>query len=260
MRPRPLKDENLDSWAMRLAYANATTATYFAKRVLGLDYSLRQLDNYPNFELVKALELATGLPYSKVVDTTFSHFQWAIPGKVYFKGKETVGSISFHRAHSLKKGLLEHTHRVCPFCWKEDEIPYIRRKWRLRFWRTCPIHKIFLIDKCKICGNTFKASYRHHSFINNHGKIAVCICSSCGKDVRYQHQMSDDSKEFVAVATLENLYYSLLEMQTFSCEDAIVLSGLRKIVRVTEDIYPPITVLIPRHGKKPFESVVTELV
>ena len=82
MRPRPLKDENLDSWAMRLAHANATTATYFAKRVLGLNYYyLGQLDNRDDFQPIKPLELATGLSYSKVVGTTFSHFQWKIPGK-----------------------------------------------------------------------------------------------------------------------------------------------------------------------------------
>jgi hypothetical protein len=67
MRPRPL-NENLDSWAMRLAYANATTAIYLAKRVLGLNYYyFGRLDNRYDFQSVKALVLTTGLSYSKVV-------------------------------------------------------------------------------------------------------------------------------------------------------------------------------------------------
>lgn len=179
MRPRPLNDENLDSWAMRLAHANA--ATYFAKRVLRLNYYyLGQFDNRNDFQPIKALELATGLSYSKVVDTTFSHFQWKIPGKVYLEGKETVGSNSFHQLQSPTEGLLEHTHRVCPSCWKDDETPYIRKKCRLRFWRTCPVHNIFLIENCQVCGNTLKSSYRHYSSINNHGKFLYAFAYLAG--------------------------------------------------------------------------------
>lgn len=258
MRPRPLKDENLDSWAMRLAHANATTATYFAKRVLGLNY-LSQLDNHFNAEIFKALELATGLPYSKVVNTTFSRVEWKIAGKVYFEGKETIGSVNFYQQMRPREGLLTHTHRVCPLCWKDDEIPYVRKQWRLGFWRTCPVHNIFLIDNCQICGNTFKSSYRYHSSINNLGRISLCICPSCGKDVRHQHQMFDNRNEFVVAAALENFYYELLEAKSFSCEDAIALSRLRKMSRFElRKIYPPVTVLVPRHKKRPVEYDVTD--
>ena len=245
---------------MRLAFANATTATYFAKRVLGLNYyHLGQLDNHNDFQPVKALELATGLSYLKVVETTFSHFQWKIPGRVYVQGKETVGSISFHQLQSPTKGLLEHTHRVCPLCWKDDEIPYIRKKWRLRFWRTCPVHSIFLIENCQSCGNTFKSSYRHYSSINNRGEIAIYICPSCGKDVRQQYQMFDNRKDFIVAAALENFYFELLKAQTFSCKDAIALSKLRTMTRSEFiKIYPPVTVPVPRRKKRPVELDVTD--
>jgi hypothetical protein len=104
MRPRPLKDENLDSWAMRLAHANATTATYFAKQVLGLNYGLAQLDNYCDAKPLRALELATGLSYLTVSDTSFHYTQWKIAGKVYFEEKEVAGSISFHQDQCQGRG------------------------------------------------------------------------------------------------------------------------------------------------------------
>jgi hypothetical protein len=114
-----------------------------------------------------------------------------------------------------------------------------------------------LIEECQICGSTFKSSYRYHSSINNHGKISVCICPSCGKDIRHQHQIFDDRKEFFVAAALENLYYELLESQTFSCEDTIALSRLRKMKQLPSEIYPPVTVLVPRPRKRPVKYDVT---
>jgi hypothetical protein len=244
MRPRPLKDENLDSWAMRLAHANATTATYFVKRVLDMNH-VCQLDNYYDAKILKALELATGLPYSSVADTSFHHIQWKIPGTVYFEGKETVGSISFHQVQCQAKGLLKYTHRVCPLCWEADETPYVRKQWRLRFWTTCPVHNIFLSENCQVCGNTFKSSYRHHSAINNHGGMSVCVCQSCGNDVRRQRQIVESRDEFAVAAALESFYWERLKAQTFSCEDATELNKLRKMSRLAFEIYPPVTVLVP---------------
>lgn len=125
MRPRPLKDENLDSWAMRLAHANAITATYFMGGVLGIK-RFYQLDSPYRQDVFKALEVATGLPYL-TADTSFYYTPWQIAGKVYFEGKEVASSISFHLAHYQAKGLLKYSHRVCPLCWRDDEIPYMSR-------------------------------------------------------------------------------------------------------------------------------------
>lgn len=41
--------------------------------------------------------------------------------------------------------------------------------------------------------------------------------------------MFDNRKEFIVAAALENFYCELLEAQTFSCEDAISLSRLRRM-------------------------------
>lgn len=256
MRPRPLKDENLDSWAMRLAHANAVTATYFMEGVLGIK-RFSQLDSSCRNEIFKALEVATGLPYSTVADTSFHHTPWKIAGKVYFEGKEVIGSISFHLAHYQAKGLLKYSHRVCPLCWRNDEIPYIRKKWRLRFWKTCPVHNTFLIEKCQNCARIFKSSYRHYSKINNYGENSICICPSCRSDIRHQEQNVENQREFIATAALENFYWELLEAQSFSCKDAVKLIELRKIMRQSSDVYPPVTILVPGFRGRPTSRDVT---
>lgn len=89
---------------MRLAHANATTATYFAKRVLGLNYYLGQLDNRDDFQPIKASNWRQDFPIQKLSAQRFLTFSERFRGKCTWKERRQLVQSVFTSYNLRQRG------------------------------------------------------------------------------------------------------------------------------------------------------------
>ncbi|MFW9972939.1 MAG: TniQ family protein, partial [Candidatus Odinarchaeota archaeon] len=146
MNPKPFKDELFTSWICRLAKANYFSYVKFLRNFSEIDFEIMKnsrkkqywmfdLDKEIPIELLHALSKKTGISRNKIMNLTLK--EWEI--KIYYLFITRKGSSS-----SRKLGAL----RYCPICLKEDEIPYFRKCWKLRYLTCCDKHKVYLYDRC----------------------------------------------------------------------------------------------------------------
>ena len=146
MNPQPFKDELFTSWICRLAKANFFSYVQFLRNFGEIDYEIMKnsrkkqywmfdLDKEIPVELLHALSKKTGISTNKILNLTLKEWE----RKIFHLFITRKGSSS-----SRKLGAL----RYCPICLKEDEIPYFRKCWKLRYVTCCDKHKVYLYDRC----------------------------------------------------------------------------------------------------------------
>ena len=148
VRPKPLPDEILSSWLMRLAMAHGvklhtlSTATWPQKAVWN-----RDIDKSADEEVVRVLAGKTATSLERAWSTVLSAYEgrlfesynyygptpWLLPVGVYHRVRQRYGQ------------------QFCPRCLAEDEEPYYRRRWRLAFMVCCEHHRVTLCDRCPRC-------------------------------------------------------------------------------------------------------------
>jgi len=149
IRPRPLFDESLYSWMLRLAKANVNSLSGLFKR--HQIYPYNRIDNQLSNSLIECLNKKTGIPENRLKSLVHINSQ-------------PVSELT------LKK------LRFCPLCFKDDKIQYFRLKWKFRFINACQYHKCLLIDQCPFC----------HSKILPHRLLwyqSFSTCYNCKKDM-----------------------------------------------------------------------------
>jgi len=149
-RPRPLPDELLSSWLMRIAAANGQKLQAFCDCAFGKERQLwnRDVDRLAPRWLISELSFRTGLSIlcirgmtlNAYCGTIFRHRQlsgqlrWILPLRMYHRKRLGFG-IQF-----------------CPTCLAEDdEKPYFRRRWRVAYCTCCLKHNSLLRDRCPSC-------------------------------------------------------------------------------------------------------------
>src|SRR5471032_2851117 len=195
VRPRPFVGETICSWIIRLASANGLSLGAFANVVLGLRSAeiLGIIDAVERPSVIAILESCTSISARTLRECSFYDMQWNIPGVVLEKSGLFFGEMSFRPKRNRYAGLMASgRYRACLACWREDEVPYIRKNWRLSFSTICPIHKVVLSPFCKQCGTSFSASFitfrpRSQKLIEN---LSVCI--KCGTDTGTQFSYTID--------------------------------------------------------------------
>lgn len=80
--------------------------------------------------------------------------------------------------------LLTWGHSICPKCWQEDKIPYIKKEHRVIFSTFCEKHKCYLLNKCPECRTPISL----FKMFNN--ELGYEFCSNCGfkltkSDIKY---------------------------------------------------------------------------
>ncbi|WP_169737186.1 TniQ family protein [Deinococcus pimensis] len=142
--PAPLPDEWTGSWLARLAHENLVPLPRLLS-ILGLDRQHLQERELDDAEISR-LAHATDLPAGTIRNTMLS----AGP-----EGVLTVPRAPGHRGKRPNRFLTAYTARFCPACLKNDEVPYLRRRWQYRLNRTCEHHRSVLEDTCRSCGTNF---------------------------------------------------------------------------------------------------------
>jgi hypothetical protein len=180
---KPLPDELLSSWLIRLAHGHGLKLQTFSAMVFGRDKSIwnRDIDKQaPDWLITKLAEL-TGATAQTVLNTTlksyegvlYEHHQpngntkWVLPLGVYHRKR---------RCHGLQ---------YCPRCLKEDAVPYFRKRWRLALSTICTRHGCYLLDACLECASPLaphRADMQGREYFPL-GAVSV-HCWKCGFDLR----------------------------------------------------------------------------
>lgn len=148
---KPLPDELLSSWLVRLAHGHGLKLQTFSSLVFGRDRSIwnRDIDMLAPDWLLSRLAECTGASVHEVFDTSlksyegvlYEHHQpngftkWILPLGVY---------------HRMRRG---HGLQFCPRCLAEDSEPYFRKRWRLALSTMCTKHGCYLLDACPQCAS-----------------------------------------------------------------------------------------------------------
>ena len=180
---KPLPDELLGSWIVRLAHAHGYKVEWVSQRFVGRDASLwtRDADKDASPQLRSALRAVTAATDAQIDSTTLKAYEGYVSGRVTINGRSSwIAPITvFHRAR-LRAGL-----SCCSLCLACDEQPYYRRAWRLSFNTVCARHGVDLIDGCPRC----RAALTPHrldigpdGFSPKRGLMARC--AGCGYDLR----------------------------------------------------------------------------
>ncbi len=180
IRYKPLPDELLSSWLVRLAHGHGLKVQTFCNLVFGnrLQVWNRDIDRLAPPWLVDALALHTGTPLEAAYGTTLKvydgvlfrnprpsgHLNWVLSLKIYHRVREGFGQ------------------QFCPACLAEDVTPYFRKAWRLSLSTTCPRHRCMLHDRCHICGaavSFFRMDFGMKAGEADGERVNVSRCHEC---------------------------------------------------------------------------------
>lgn len=148
--PKPLPDELLSSWIVRVAEANAIKLQTLSWMLFGDGLSPwnRDIDRNAPQWLIDALCEHTGSSDWEVFRMTlvtyggrlyprrqaFGQLRWILPIRSYGMRHRAFGQ------------------QFCPECLTKDVIPYFRKQWRVACYTYCPEHHVDLWDACPGCG------------------------------------------------------------------------------------------------------------
>jgi hypothetical protein len=145
---KPLPDEQLSSWLVRLAHVHGATLYSFCWQ-LWPQHALWNCDIDRVFDVSTLTVLAerTATPYERVLETTL----WAFEGKIVERFSTSASPLWLLPPGLLYRVRPSHGFQFCSRCLADDITPYFRRRWRLAFTTVCLDHHCRLLDACPHC-------------------------------------------------------------------------------------------------------------
>lgn len=200
---KPLDDETLDSLFIRFAIFHGLKPSELlsiifgenAKKTRELEYSFYTGRALQNKSLTETFGVSDQR-FKKTLDWTLlkDFGNWTVyhsePDWQTWKLSGVItGIIRMKIATRNQCGF-----QFCDSCFREDKIPYFRRKWKLSFNTICEKHNKLLQDTCPNCNNyitLWVSSYKNYLdefyMIND----AVCVCNCCGYDLRSKNNKAN---------------------------------------------------------------------
>lgn len=146
---KPLEDELLSSWLVRLARAHGLRLHTFCdlawrrKAIWN-----RDIDKSADEEILRVLSEKTATPIERVRQTTLAAYEgWLYEKHNPYGNTNWILPLGVYHRLRRRRGL-----QYCPRCLRSDGEPYFRRRWRLAFMTVCETHGVLLLDKCQRCG------------------------------------------------------------------------------------------------------------
>lgn len=179
--PKPLPDELLSSWIVRIAEANGVKLETMTHLLFGA-YLLpwnRDVDRLAPKWLLKGICAHTGASYWDAYRMTLAGYRTRL-----YPHRQDSGQLRWIlpiRINSTKRD--GYGMQYCPECLATDKKPYFRRKWRVAFYTFCPEHRIMLRDCCPACGAAV-TFYRRDFGRGIDEAGAICLCHQCQSDLR----------------------------------------------------------------------------
>lgn len=183
IRFKPLPDELLSSWLMRIAHGHGLKVQTFCNLVFGGRRQVwnRDVDRLGPDWLVTTMSTCTGTPWEIAYGTTLRTFE----GTLYRRFRP-AGALQWIQTlqmyHRKRQG---YGMQLCPACLREGTQPYYRRIWRVSFNTVCPRHGCMLLDRCPECGSGISFHRTDIGRDPHQGHFAeLAGCHQCGLDLR----------------------------------------------------------------------------
>lgn len=196
---KPLPDELLSSWLVRLAHGHGLKLQTFSSMIFGRDKSIwnRDIDKLSPEWLVERLSEATGTPLEQVRSTALKSYEGII-----YEHHQTHGQTRwitplgiFHRTRK------DYGQQYCSMCLAGDADPYYRKRWRLAFYTECDVHQVLMRDRCPECASPVcfhRSEMGDRSMLH---PLSLAQCYKCGFDLRKSQVLRttcDDWRTFTA--------------------------------------------------------------
>ena len=225
IHPVPKKDEIISSWIVRLAISNELTPYAFMSLHLKEFYHLlrQDFDSADKPELFQKLSFKTGLPVDFIKNLSLVSYD----GKIFITDQKT-NKRPFLLYPTNRGGYNKSASiRYCPYCLEENE--YLKKEWRFVFTTTCPIHKVFLLDRCPVCSKPLSI------FVWKNKKTTHFHCPFCSFEYKnaqgYTSKVPKDSK----VIYYQQKLFEIIEDKEFTFDgksyfSVLFFPGLRKVL------------------------------
>lgn len=184
---KPLPDELLSSWLVRLAHSHGLKVQTFCNLIFGnrLQVWNRDIDRLAPEWLVTELSDRAGTSIEQALATTLQSYQ----GIVYHRHRAS-GTLSWIQSLKLHHRKFEGFGlQFCPKCLSSDEEPYFRKSWRVAFNTICTAHNCMLHDRCPYCGYGVafhRNDMRHAEYVST---VSLRECHHCGFDLSKSQSM-----------------------------------------------------------------------
>lgn len=208
IRYKPLPEELLSSWLVRLAHGHGLKVQTFCNLIFGnrLQVWNRDIDRLGPDWLVNELSVRTGTPLEIAYATTLRSYE----GQLYAKFRAS-GALPWLQTlkmyHRTREGF---GMQYCAACLAEDATPYFRKSWRVSFNTICVEHDCMLHDRCPQCG----AAIMFHRLEMGRGSASkapsMAACHACGFNLPESPIESIRSYDLQASAWQTKLCRSLL--------------------------------------------------
>lgn len=179
--PKPLPDELLSSWIVRVAEANAIKLQTLSWMLFGNGRSPwnRDIDRGAPRWLIEALSQHTRTNCWDVFHTTLVTYLSRL-----YPRRRAAGQLRWIlpvRSYGMRHSAFGQ--QFCPDCLANDPQPYFRKQWRVALFTYCPEHHIELHDACPACGAPL-IIFRGDFGRELEDAQPMHVCHACGYDFR----------------------------------------------------------------------------
>jgi Zn ribbon nucleic-acid-binding protein len=182
IRYKPLPDELLSCWLVRLAHGHGLKAQTFCNLIFGNRHQVwnRDIDRLAPAWLVDELCRRTGTPPEIAWNTTLRAYEGLLYRKFRMSGA-LHWILVLKMYHRKREG---YGLQFCPTCLAEDAIPYFRTCWRVAFNTVCIRHGTMLLDRCPACGVAVAVHRIDMTRPDSIEIVSLSYCHACGFDLR----------------------------------------------------------------------------
>lgn len=229
--PKPLPDELLSSWIVRVAQANGIKLQTLCWMLFGNERSPwnRDVDRSAPKWLIKAICEHTGAKYWDAYHTTLTTYR-----TILYPSRRRSGQLRWIlpiRTFAMtRKG---YGQQFCPQCLAEDQTPYFRKFWRTALFTFCPTHQVMLYDACPSC-RVPVAFHRRDFGVEIEKAGPICVCYACRFDFRMGARVipalpSEEIRE-IFIGMLRFVQRPVLQTERFDPGFFVVLHQLCRIM------------------------------
>ena len=180
--PKPLPDELLSSWLVRIAHGHGMKLLTFCRVALGTTQDLwfRDIDRQVPDWFVRALSEHTGAGVRQIRRASLLDYKGVLYRRYHWSG---------HQYWLLPLNMVDTSYhhpgmQFCPLCLAEDKEPYFRRRWRVAFYTMCTRHQCMVHDRCPSCGAPVAFHRREMGKFSQVDAGLITQCHACDFDLR----------------------------------------------------------------------------
>lgn len=168
--PKILPGEAVSGWLYRVSGYHRLSL-YALRRLLTIGGSFSRLDFGSHLTPAIAFDIA-----SVTLNSPSTILAAVSPAMAVLANKD-------YRCLTVDLATMVPIYRVCSECLTEDDVPYVRRTWRIAYNLVCDCHAQGLIDRCRQCRQPFDFSVMQpHRLSKGDRLTGVRYCGHCGAD------------------------------------------------------------------------------